>query len=461
MRRPSTRWVRAAISNPSAVSPQSHAIVVPRDNPAKASWNTSQPAATTPTANAAMTHGSVSRQATRETMLATALAPSSHAVASTPDVAAAHSGGVPLLNTGLALGGANLLPIKVDATLEYQPFSDLAAWPNPFSLANNLVAGTLPTYLLRGISTNTLLNQLSTQLGTLTGGLLGGNPLAVNIYLTVPTRTLPFMEPMYLTGDVLNMVSFGTLGDPVYRLANAFAPAMTSLVNLGYTDVTSPITGRIGKPLVTEGALVGQGEATLMARIQQLDPIYVDIPQSSLEVLQLRKALSSGALKSEGNAARIQLVLEDGSTYAHEGKLQFAGVTVNTTTGAVTLRALVPNPERLLMPGMYVRARLDKGTDPEALLVPQPGIGRDNTGKATALVVNAENKVEQRKVEVSEAIGTNWRVTDGLKAGERVIIEGSGKVRPGQSVRVVDVQPVAVNAVSAVPAAAPTTVAAK
>ena len=137
---------------------------------------------------------------------------------------------------------------------------------------------------------------------------------------------------------------------------------------------------------------------------------------------------------------------------------QFAGVTVNTTTGAVTLRALVPNPERLLMPGMYVRARLDKGTDPEALLVPQPGIGRDNTGKATALVVNAENKVEQRKVEVAEAIGTNWRVTDGLKAGERVIVEGSGKVRPGQSVRVVDVQPVAGNTA---PATASTTVAAK
>ena len=232
-------------------------------------------------------------------------------------------------------------------------------------------------------------------------------------------------------------------------------------LNLAYATVRAPISGRIGRSSVTQGALLTANQATALATVQQLDPIYVDIPQSSLEVLQLRKALSSGALKSEGNAARIQLVLEDGSTYAHEGKLQFAGVTVNTTTGAVTLRALVPNPERLLMPGMYVRARLDKGTDPEALLVPQPGIGRDNTGKATALVVNAENKVEQRKVEVSEAIGTNWRVTDGLKAGERVIIEGSGKVRPGQSVRVVDVQPVAVNAVSAVPAAAPTTVAAK
>ncbi len=244
-------------------------------------------------------------------------------------------------------------------------------------------------------------------------------------------------------------------------VASARAALETASINLERTRIVSPIAGRVEASTVTPGALVTANQETALTTVQQLDPIYVDIPQSSLEVLQLRKALSSGALKSEGEAARIQLVLEDGSTYAHEGKLQFAGVTVNTTTGAVTLRALVPNPERLLMPGMYVRARLDKGTDPEALLVPQPGIGRDNTGKATALVVNAENKVEQRKAEVAEAIGTNWRVTDGLKAGERVIVEGSGKVRPGQSVRVVDVQPVAVNAVSAVPAAAPTTVAAK
>ncbi len=241
-------------------------------------------------------------------------------------------------------------------------------------------------------------------------------------------------------------------------VASARAALETASINLERTRIVSPIAGRIEASTVTPGALVTANQETALTTVQQLDPIYVDIPQSSLEVLQLRKALSSGALKNEGDAARIQIVLEDGSTYAHEGKLQFAGVTVNTTTGAVTLRALVPNPERLLMPGMYVRARLNKGTDPEALLVPQPGIGRDNTGKATALVVNAENKVEQRKVEVAEAIGTNWRVTDGLKAGERVIVEGSGKVRPGQSVRVVDVQPVAGNTA---PAAATTTVAAK
>ncbi|OKH85523.1 hypothetical protein EB75_19310 [Mycobacterium sp. ST-F2] len=171
----------------------------------------------------------------------------------TPDVKAAHSGGIELLSTGLSIGGANLLPVKVDATLEYQPFSDLAAWPNPFSLANNLVAGTLPTYLFRGISTATLTNQLTSQLGQLAGGLLGGNPLAVNIYLTVPTNTLPLMEPMYLTGDVLNMVSFGTLGSPIYKLANALAPAMTSLVNLGYTDVVRNPDGTYSRTLTEAG----------------------------------------------------------------------------------------------------------------------------------------------------------------------------------------------------------------
>ena len=222
-------------------------------------------------------------------------------------------------------------------------------------------------------------------------------------------------------------------------IASARAALETATINLERTRIVSPIAGRVEASTVTPGALVTANQETALTTVQQLDPIYVDIPQSSLEVLQLRKALASGSLKSEGDAARIQLVLEDGSTYAHEGKLQFAGVTVNTTTGAVTLRALVPNPEHLLMPGMYVRARLDKGTDPGALLVPQPAIGRDNTGKATALVVTPENKVEQRKVEVAEAIGTNWRVTDGLKAGERVVVEGSSKVRPGQSVRVVDV----------------------
>ena len=232
----------------------------------------------------------------------------------------------------------------------------------------------------------------------------------------------------------------------------------TADINLGYATVTAPISGRIGRSLVTEGALVSATEGTQLATIQQINPLYLDITQSAVEVLKLREALQAGKLTraSGAEAARVQVLLENGQVYGQPARLLFTDLSVDPTTGQVNLRAEVPNPGGLLMPGMYVRAHLDKGTDPEALLVPQPAIGRDNTGKATALVVNAENKVEQRKVVVAEAIGSNWRVTDGLKAGERVIVEGSGKVRPGQSVRVVDVQPVASKA-----SAAPTSIAAK
>ncbi|MFB0935001.1 MAG: efflux RND transporter periplasmic adaptor subunit [Propionivibrio sp.] len=224
-------------------------------------------------------------------------------------------------------------------------------------------------------------------------------------------------------------------------LASAKAALETATINLERTRITSPISGRVEASSVTPGALVTANQETALTTVQQLDPIYVDIPQSSAEVLQLRKALASGRLKADGDGARIRLVLEDGSLYKHEGKLQFSGVTVNTGTGAVTLRALVPNPERLLLPGMYVRARLDTGTDPAALLVPQQGIGRDNAGRATALVVQEDGKVEKRNVTVAEVVGTDWRVTDGLAAGDKVIVEGSGKVRPGQSVNAVAVDP--------------------
>jgi len=168
----------------------------------------------------------------------------------TPDAEAVHSGsGLDVLGTGISLGAANLLPIKVDATLEYQPFSDFAAWPNPFSLFNNLIAGTEPSYLLRGISTDTLSNQLGEALGGVTDSILAGDPLAANIYLTIPTATLPLLEPLYLTGDVLNMVTFGTVGRLFTRLANALAPAMSSLVNLGYTDVVRSADGTYTRTL--------------------------------------------------------------------------------------------------------------------------------------------------------------------------------------------------------------------
>ena len=223
-------------------------------------------------------------------------------------------------------------------------------------------------------------------------------------------------------------------------LASAKAALETASINLERTRITSPIGGRVETSTVTPGALVTANQETALTTVQQLDPIYVDIPQSSAEVLQLRKAAASGRLKTDGDStARIRLVLEDGSVYKHEGKLQFSGVTVNEGTGTVTLRALVPNPERLLMPGMYVRATLGLGTDPEALLVPQQGIGRDNAGRATALVVGNDGKVDLRSVTVAETVDKSWRVTGGLAAGEKVIVEGSGKVRPGQTVNAVAV----------------------
>lgn len=237
-------------------------------------------------------------------------------------------------------------------------------------------------------------------------------------------------------------------------LASARATLETASINLERTRIVTPINGRIEASTVTPGALVTANQETALTTVQQLDPIYVDIPQSSAEVLRLRKALAEGKLKNDGdNSARIRLQLEDGSSYKHEGKLQFSGVTVNTTTGAVTLRALVPNPERLLMPGMYVRARLEQGTDPQALLVPQQGIGRDNAGRATALVVSAEGKVERRDVTVAEIVGQNWRVTSGLAAGDRVIVEGSSKVRPGQVVSAVAIEPKAATPATEKPAA--------
>lgn len=224
-------------------------------------------------------------------------------------------------------------------------------------------------------------------------------------------------------------------------LSAAVAALETATINLERTRITAPISGRVETSAITPGALVTANQETVLTSVQQLDPIYVDVPQSSAEVLQLQKALASGALKkADETSAKVQIVLEDGSLYKHDGKLLFSGITVNATTGAVTLRALVPNPDRLLLPGMYVRARLDKGVDQAALLVPQQGISRDNAGRAYALVVAQDGKVEKKDVTVAETVGTNWRVTGGLAAGDRVIVEGSSKVRAGQPVNAVPAQ---------------------
>jgi membrane fusion protein (multidrug efflux system) len=216
------------------------------------------------------------------------------------------------------------------------------------------------------------------------------------------------------------------------------AAVQGALINLGYTTVTSPLSGRIGRSAVTEGAYVQQAQATLLATVQQLDPVYVDLTQSSVEALKLRRLHAEGKLQAGGRAqAKVTLVLEDGREYGNPGSLQFTDVTVDPSTGSIALRALFPNPRGELLPGMFVRARLDEGVNPEALLVPQQGVTRDAKGVPTALVVNAEQKVERRPIVTERAIGDAWLVTAGLAAGDRVVVEGLQKVQPGAVVTVV------------------------
>lgn len=208
-------------------------------------------------------------------------------------------------------------------------------------------------------------------------------------------------------------------------------------IRLDYTKVTSPISGRTGRSLVTPGALVTANQGNPLTTVQQLDPVYVDVTQSSTEVLRLKRSLESGTLQraDEGHAA-VRLLLEDGSEYAHSGTLQFTDVSVDESTGMVTLRAIFPNPEHDLMPGMYVRAILKEGVDEQAILLPQRALVRDAKGNATAYVVNAESKVEVRPLKVGRTQGNSWVVLDGLKAGDKVIVEGIQKIRPGATVRI-------------------------
>jgi membrane fusion protein (multidrug efflux system) len=215
-------------------------------------------------------------------------------------------------------------------------------------------------------------------------------------------------------------------------VAAARAAEQAARINLGYTAVTAPVSGRIGRAAVTEGAYLQAAQATLLATVQQLDPIYVDVTQSTAEVLRLRRDLEAGRLVAAGEGkAKVKLVTEDGREYPLAGTLQFTDVTVDPGTGSVMLRALFPNPRGELLPGMFVRARLEEGVNPQALLVPQVGVTRDQKGLPVAMVVNAEKKVERRQLVTDRAIGDAWLITEGLKAGEVVIVEGLQKVRPG------------------------------
>ncbi|CAM3521254.1 efflux transporter periplasmic adaptor subunit [Rouxiella silvae] len=214
----------------------------------------------------------------------------------------------------------------------------------------------------------------------------------------------------------------------------AKAAVETARINLAYTKVIAPISGRIGKSSVTEGALVTSSQTDALATVQQLDPIYVDVTQSSNDFLRLKQELADGTLKQEGGKAKVTLILDNGKQYQQPGTLEFSDVTVDETTGSITLRAVFPNPQDALLPGMFVRARLDEGVNNNALQVPQQGITRNPRGDATAMVVGADNKVELRTVTTTQAIGDKWVVTDGLKPGDKVIVTGLQKVKPGVQV---------------------------
>jgi len=216
------------------------------------------------------------------------------------------------------------------------------------------------------------------------------------------------------------------------------ASVRTATINLGYTDIISPITGRIGPSLVTQGAFVQASAATPMATVQQIDPIYVDLNETSVEGLELRQQVASGRIHLNGpDQTRVRLVLEDGSTYAREGLLQFTDISVNEGTGSVTVRAIFPNPDHVLLPGMFVRAVIDEGTDEHAMLVPEEGVTHDRNGHATVLIVGTDNKVSQKTVNTSRTLGDSWVVEGGLQDGDRVVVSGVQRVKAGMPVRAV------------------------
>ncbi|ACZ77701.1 efflux transporter, RND family, MFP subunit [Dickeya parazeae Ech586] len=215
---------------------------------------------------------------------------------------------------------------------------------------------------------------------------------------------------------------------------SASAALRTAEIDLAHSTVTSPLDGRIGLSNVTEGALVQNGQSAALATVQQLDPIYVDITQPSEVWLQLQRALASGQIKQENGKVPVHVLMQDGSQYPLSGTMAFSDVTVDQTTGSITLRAIIPNPQHQLLPGMFVRARIEEGVVPEALLVAQQAVTRTPRGEATTLVVDKENRVHSRTVTVMGTFGDRWRVTEGLQIGERIIVSGSQRAKPGEIV---------------------------
>jgi membrane fusion protein, multidrug efflux system len=242
-------------------------------------------------------------------------------------------------------------------------------------------------------------------------------------------------------------------GQAAADVATGKAAVATAQINLGYTSVISPITGRIGPSLVTQGAYVQASAATLMATVQQTDPIYVDLNQASVEGLRLRSDVANGRLKLSGpNRAKVALFLEDGTQYPETGTLQFTDITVDQGTGSVIVRAIFSNPRFVLLPGMFVRARIEEGVDEAALLVPEVGVTHDPNGHATALVVGSDNKVTVHTLQLRGTSGNQWIVSDGLKDGDRVIVAGLQKVQPGALVQAIESQTAPAAAASSFPA---------
>ncbi|KJV46743.1 multidrug transporter [Pantoea sp. BL1] len=251
-------------------------------------------------------------------------------------------------------------------------------------------------------------------------------------------RYRPLAGTQYISRQDLDKAE-ATAAQTRANVESAKAALNSARINLNWSSITAPIAGRVGRSSVTEGALVQNGQTDALATIQQLDPLYVDVTQSSQDYLRLQQELASGQLQQNNGKARVQVILTDGSVYPQQGSLAFSDVTVDQTTGSITLRAIVPNPQHALLPGMFVRARLDEGTNPQAILIPQQAVTRTPRGDATTMVVSTDNKVEVRTLSVSQTEGDQWLVTGGVQSGERVIVSGIQRAQPGQSVVPVDI----------------------
>ncbi|MCE5351118.1 efflux RND transporter periplasmic adaptor subunit [Citrobacter koseri] len=265
------------------------------------------------------------------------------------------------------------------------------------------------------------------------GALAKSEAAAAIAHLTVK-RYVPLVGTKYISQQEYDQAIADARQADAAVIA-AKAAVESARINLAYTKVTSPISGRIGKSSVTEGALVTNGQATELATVQQLDPIYVDVTQSSSDFMRLRQSVEQGSLHKDNTRSNVELVMENGQAYPLKGTLQFSDVTVDESTGSITLRAVFPNPQHTLLPGMFVRARIDEGIQPNAILVPQQGVTRTPRGDAMVMLVNDKDQVEARDVIATQAIGDKWLISKGLQPGDKVIVSGLQKARPGEQVK--------------------------